>query len=467
MNSLTSSTNDSTLGASFRDPAGFIYRDKNGIIKRQINQVGKDDYKQFMDAGLYDELVKKGYLVKHKETKDAIQTNAYVVIQPELIPVISYPFEWSFSQLKDAALLTLKIQKIALQHGMILKDASAYNIQFKDGKPIFIDTLSFEKYVEGNPWQAYRQYCQHFLAPLVLMSSVDLDMSQLLVTNIDGVPLELASKLLPRRTKLRPGIAMHIVMHGRAQKAKATEHKKVSKKVPKTSLLGILDSLNRTTKKLKHKKSSTEWGDYYNITNYTKKATDNKHKLVTKFATSIKAKTAVDIGGNDGTYSRVLTKLGIETICTDIDPIAVESNYLTLKKRKENLMLPLVVNLVNPGGAIGWANDERESISDRINVDLVMALAIIHHLAISNNLPFKKIAEYLSRFGSYLIIEFVPKGDSQVNKLLSTREDIFPEYDERHLKSEFGAYYKLIKEEKIAGTKRTLYLFKVKNGKTK
>src|SRR6056300_868464 len=183
------------LNASFRDPAGFIFRDENGTILRQVNQDGKSDYDTLMDSGLYEVLSNKGFLISHEEVENK-NSEAYKTIKPDLLPFISYPYEWTFSQLKDAALLTLYTQKAAIAKDVCLKDASAYNVQFVNGKPVFIDTLSFEKYVEGEPWVAYKQFCQHFLAPLALAAYKDVRCLQLLKNYIDGIPLDLASSLL-------------------------------------------------------------------------------------------------------------------------------------------------------------------------------------------------------------------------------------------------------------------------------
>src|SRR5574338_267074 len=191
--------------SSFRDPSGYVYKDASGNVMRYVSKEYADDYNFLMQSGLYNELVDAGLLIPHKEvTPKAIDANRHKLLQPEQIPFMSYPYEWSFSQLKDAALATIKTQQAALKHGMVLKDASAYNIQFYKGKPVLIDTLSFERYKTDEPWIAYRQFCQHFLAPLALAAYVDIRLLKLLRDYIDGVPLDLASELLPARTKFKP-----------------------------------------------------------------------------------------------------------------------------------------------------------------------------------------------------------------------------------------------------------------------
>ncbi len=460
--------NNPKLPASFRDPSGFLFF-QNKKLYRQVNQVYQENYDRLMESGLYDHLVKRDKMIPHSEVKLAPPEpeTAYKVIQPEELGFISYPYEWSFSQLKDAALLTLEIQKRALKHGMSLKDSSAFNIQFRldDASPVLIDTLSFEIFQEGAPWVAYRQYCQHFLAPLTLMVYNDVRLSQLLRVYIDGVPLDLASGLLPRRTRFNFGLLSHIHMHATAQKRYAAEDvSKVAqtRTMSKTSLLGLIDSLERTTEKLELDFSGTEWGEYYEDTNYTPKAANHKKELVTNYISQAKPKTAWDLGGNVGVFSRLSSEKGIPTICFDIDTDAVEKNYREIKANKETHLLPLALDLTNPSPDIGWGNQERRSLLGRNTPDLIMGLALIHHLSISNNVPLEMVAEYFSSLSPWLILEFVPKGDSQVQRLLATREDIFPNYTAEGLEAAFGQYYKIVAQDDIKESKRRMYLMKRK-----
>ncbi|MBM4387252.1 MAG: SAM-dependent methyltransferase, partial [Deltaproteobacteria bacterium] len=205
--------------ASFRDPSGFVFS-KDGIICRRINRSYKDNYDFLIGSGLYDRLAGDGLLVAHKEVEnvDAESGEAYKIIEPDPIPFISYPYEWCFSQLKHAALLTLKIQRLSMDAGMTLKDCSAYNVQFRRGKPVLIDTLSFERYRDGKPWVGYSQFCRHFLAPLALMSKKDVRLGNLLRIFIDGIPLDFAGGLLPWSTFLSFSILSHVHMQARARK---------------------------------------------------------------------------------------------------------------------------------------------------------------------------------------------------------------------------------------------------------
>lgn len=452
---------ENKIFSSFRDPNGFLFI-KDNTIYRHINNIYKDNYKLLIDSGLYNSLVNEGLLISHKEVsiKYSGLEDHYKTIEPEQLNFISYPYEWCFSQLKRAALATLKIQIKAIEHGMSLKDSSAYNIQFNGSNPLLIDSLSFEKYTEGKPWVAYRQFCQHFLAPLVLMSYKDIRFNQLFRIYIDGIPLDLASSILPMKTYFKFSLVSHIHLHAKSQKY--FENKKantVRSNMSRVSLLGFLDNLYTTIKKLKWKPGGTEWADYYNDTNYTDDSFKHKKQIVNQFLDSINTNYVWDIGANDGAFSRIASNNGIMTISFDIDPAAVEKNYLASIKNNENKILPLLLDLTNPSPAIGWENRERDSLIERGPADTVMALALVHHLAISNNLPFDKIAQFFKNIcEKFLVIEFVPKNDSQVQRLLKTRDDIFPNYSKDTFENVFVKYFEVIKSKKVIESNRILYL---------
>jgi len=448
---MTKSTKNES--GSFRDPSGNIFY-QNGNVYRNINFVYQNDYDLLMDSGLYTKLSSQNLLVKHQEISHS--KNIFKVIKPNIIPFVSYPYEWCFDQLKAAALLTLNIQKIALDYNMSLKDATGFNIQFIGQKPIFIDTLSFEKYVPGHPWVAYRQFCQHFLAPLTLMSYTDIQLNKLLLSFLDGIPLNLTTNLLPILAKIKPGIFAHIVLNATSQQVLSTTSENKNKyKVSKLGLMGIIDSLISTVSRLQPKKYKSTWGEYYSNTNYQTKSFIAKKQLVLKLLKNLSAKSILDLGSNNGLFSEVVSKTGAYVISADYDQNAVQDCFIHIKKDN---VLPLVIDFLNPSPSLGWANAERKSFWDRLNIDVIMMLATIHHLAIANNLPFAKIASTISAKCKYLIIEFVGKDDSQVKILLSQREDIFINYNQSSFESEFSKFFKIIKKENIPHTSRTLYL---------
>src|SRR5512138_2589878 len=459
---MTMTTSSRELKASFRDPSGFLFWDE-GCLYRQVNRAYEADFNLLIESGLYDKLSKAGLLVPHVEAEVASLAPELVfkIIRPERVPFISYPYEWSFGQLKDAALATLSIQRRALKLGMSLKDASAYNIQFVRGKPTLIDTLSFEIYKEGQPWVAYRQFCQHFLAPLALMALKDARLSQLLRVYIDGIPLDLASELLPWKTHLNFGLMTHIHLHASAQKKYAGEKvKSRGGSMSKQAMTGLIESLESTVKKLEWKPGGTEWGNYYDITNYSDAAFEHKKKLVGEWTTRTQSSIVWDLGANNGVFSRVAAEAQAApmVLSWDIDPAAVEQNYRQVKTEKNERVLPLLLDLTNPSPSIGWANRERDSFRERGPVDLALALAVIHHLAISNNVPLPQLADFFAETIKWLVIEFVPKTDSQVQKLLASREDIFPSYTREGFESAFQKRFKIHEAINVNESERVLYL---------
>lgn len=455
--------NPGRIGASFRDPSGFVYA-ADGVIHRQVNRSYRQHYDLLMSSGLYDALVRNGSLIPHQEIDVApLPAEAYRILRPQPIRYISYPYEWCFSQLKDAALLTLDVQLSSLSFGMTLKDASAYNVQFVGSRPVFIDTLSFETYTEGTPWVAYKQFCEHFLAPLALMSHVDTRLGHLLRRYLDGIPLDLASRLLPATSRLRPGLFLHIHAHARSQKRHERDGRTAQRlrlpSVSKNRLIALMENLRGVVRRCRPRHDATEWSDYYQDTSYPAAAMAEKEAavqgMIDTFADS--RDTIHDIGANTGRFSRLLAGAGRYVVSHDIDEGAVERNYLHNRAHSVDGVLPLLLDLTNPSPPIGWALAERASALERLSNDTVVALALVHHLAISNHVPLRQLAEFFAGIASTLIIEFVPKEDSQVQRLLATRTDAFPDYRQDHFETAFSAFFDILAKKALSGMPRTLY----------
>jgi len=454
------------LGASYRDPSGFVYT-RDGTLYRQVNRVFQDRFQAFLTSGLYGELAERRLLIPHREASLglAASPDAVAVLEPERVDFVSYPYEWSFGQLRDAALLTLELQERALARGFTLRDASAYNVQFVGGRPLFIDTLSFEPREEGAPWAGYRQFCEHFLVPLALMSRVDVRVAALLRSHLEGIPLDLGSRLLPRRTWLRPGLLFHVHLHAVLQRRYADRGAGVATRggagkrgVSPTAAAGLVRSLRGFIETLDWSPGGTEWADYTEDNNYSAQAAGSKREAVLGFLRGLGARTAWDLGANTGEYSRAAREVVPSVIAFDLDPAAVERNYRRVKAEKEPGVLPLLLDLTNPSPALGWAHRERLSLEERGPADVLLALAVVHHLAIGHNLPFEQIATFLARLGRNLIVEFVPKSDSQVQRLLRDRPDIFPGYTAEDFEAAFGSRFRIERTVRVADSERTLYL---------
>jgi hypothetical protein len=450
-------------GASFRDPSGFLFS-RDGTLFRQVNQSYRPTFDQLEQSGLSAELVEAGLLIPHvvADVPPAEAETASLVLRPEPVPFISYPYEWSFSQLQDAALTTLDIQQRALARGLSLKDASAYNIQFLRGRPLLIDSLSFEIYREGDPWVAYRQFCQHFLAPLALMSRRDIRLGALLRLYVDGVPLEMAVGLLPWKARLNFGLLTHLYLHATSQRRFAGAEVRAaqgSRRVSRNGFLGLIDNLRRTVAGLRWNPGRTAWAEYETMHNYSPAGLEDKRRLVAQALARARPASVWDLGANTGAFSRLASERGIPTLAFDVDPSAVEANYRAVRANGETTLLPLLIDLTNPSPAQGWHHAERMALVQRGPVDAVMALALVHHLAIGNNVPLPQVAAFFADLGRWVIIEFIPKSDSQVRRMLAAREDIFSEYNIEGFENAFSRDFELRSREPIAESERTLYLW--------
>ena len=460
------------LRASFRDPSGFLFEGDDGQLYRQVNRRYRPDFELLHDSGLYDELSGRGLLVNH-DIADSVQPlndDGFCVIRPRRVRFISYPYEWAFSALKDAALLTLDVQLRALNRDMQLKDASAYNVQFDGCRPVLIDTLSFERLEANRPWKAYGQFCRHFLAPLALMARTHIDCGYLLRDYIDGIPLDVASSMLPLRTRLSLGLQVHLHWHGRMiakhQETQIAQDENKARKgprprevqMPKNRLHAYLENLRSTITSLRSKCGQTEWGDYYEDNSYSPAASREKQELVKRYLQAINPSTVWDLGANTGVFSQIAAELGAFTCAFDIDPACVERAYVDGRKQKKTNFLPLRMDLTNPSPALGWAHQERDSFAQRGPADAAMALALIHHLAISNNVPLPSVAEFFRRLTRSLIIEFVPKQDPQVQRLLQNREDIFEHYTQEQFEKAFKRHFHISESHSVGTDGRRLYL---------
>jgi len=441
--------------SSFRDPSGFVFR-QEGRLYRQVNPCYGLQYERLIQTGLYERLVERGLLIAHKEVRPAPE-GAYKVLEPEPVDFVSYPYEWCLGQLREAALATLEIQQEALYKGMALKDASAFNIQFHKGRPVLIDTLSFELYEEGEPWGAYGQFCRHFVAPLVLMAHADVRLNRLSCLHIDGIPLDLASKLAPWRTRWNVHIASHLLLHANA--AVHPPANAPAKKLSRRGLESILESLRSLIESIPLRERPSVWGRYYEDTNYSEQAMQSKTLLVDRLLEECgpPKRLVWDLGANTGRFSELASRRGWTTVAWDLDATAVERCYQNAKSRGDRHLLPLIQDLTNPSPGIGWANEERDALLARGPADIALALALVHHLAIGNNLPFSAIADFLSRACHKLIIEFVPKEDSQVQRMLASRRDIFDAYNQQEFEKALEGPFRIEARIPIEGSSRVLY----------
>ena len=447
--------------ASFRDPNGYIFTDKNGLC-RCINPVYFPHFDQFEKSGLYKKLVDQKLLIPHELLN---RDDKKIIIKPELIPFITYPSEWSFEALKQAALLHLKINILSLEHDMILKDASSYNVQFLGSNPIFIDTLSFEKYIDGKPWYAFGQFCRHFICPLLLIKYCSYEFHKTLINFIDGIPLAFTSSLLPLKTHFSPFIKSNIHIHSKQiSRHQGIEETKKEVYLSKKSLMNIFLYMQDYLEKLRCPNYQTEWGDYH--TGYESEYFKNKFDIVSDWVESNNFKKIWDLAGNNGHLCRYISNNKSMLISSDIDYACVNECFKESQKANKDHIWSVLLDITNPTPAFGFENQERASFLERIhnlNLDCTLILAFIHHLCISNNCSYEKAAKMFAGFSKYLIIEFIDRGDDRLQMLLDNmrgNKSLFDFYCRENFEKIFSQFFTIIEQKQTKRPYRNLYLMK-------
>jgi hypothetical protein len=464
--------------ASFRDPAGFIF-ERDGQLFRAVHPDAAADIDALFSNGLYDELVATGLLVPHRRIEDAqgLLPAGWQLLAPERLPVISYACEWTDGQLLSAALLTLELQRRALGRGLTLKDASSFNVQFVGAKPVFIDILSFTRSRGERAWVAYRQFCEHFLAPLALRRHAP-GTGALGVTGLAGWPLSLASKLLPASTWLRPGLALHIHLHARS--AASNDRTPTRPPVQDGSkgpggvrpasdfLLQLANSLESAVRGLRPPSRESPWSDYRQSNTYSTQAAGEKLRFVRDAVQRSAPARALDLGANDGFYALELAAMGVACTAVEMDGACAEAVYASsLASPSARLLNTVRVDLSNPTPSHGWAHEERASFESRLRCDLTLSLALVHHLSITHQVPFEAIAAFLDRLAPQAVVEYVPIDDPMVQQLLSARAGLTDNYletlSERAFVSSFETVFDcLARSEPLAGG-RVLFHFRRKD----
>lgn len=448
------------LPGSFRDPAAFVFR-RDGVLHRQLQAQYLPHYRAFMDSGLYDALREENLIIPHTEVRAPLAggaAEAGATLRPELIPFVSLPHEWPFTALKQAALLTLRIMEMAIPRGLILKDASARNVQFIGTNPIFIDTSSFELYERG-PWRAYQQYCEHFLAPLALMSFCSPLFNQLQRSCPDGIPLHVAARALPLRARLRPRLLLHLFAHaafiGRSR-GKGPQCPPPANELDARKLLALVGSLRRTIESLPPPRGQGAWSGYRGQDTYG----DDDFAAKKEAVKTILAETAPahvwDIGANDGAFAAIAAASGAYTIAWESDFAALERCFLHAAPSRR--VLPLFFDFNNPSSGSGLMGEEFPSVFDRQKPSLVMLLGIVHHLCITQNIPLPLIADFCRKTGArWVLAEWIEPTDPKAKGLLQHKTSRHP-YDQAAFMDAFAPSFRQEKTHGISPT-RSLFLF--------
>lgn len=455
-------------GGSFRDPSGYVFVD-DGRVYRTVNKCAVDDYIASRDSATVTRLVETGLLIASEEVAPSairdVEPNAEYLLEHPVVPFISYPYEWPFSALKDAALAHLDIHTALLKDNLTLSDASAYNMQFMHGRPIFIDRLSINRYEDGAFWTGHRQFCEQFANPLLLYSKLGVAYQPWFRGAQEGISSIDLARLIKWRHLFSPSVLTHVYLQAKLQSAslgKSTDEliTAATKKLPKRSFQLMLESLKSWISGLQPFKSGySDWGDYSDTNTYDSREARRKAEFVARFCQETKADTLWDLGCNTGEYSEVA--LDSETafvVGFDFDDQALEKAYARLSKQGRNF-LALKMDACNPSPSQGWCEAERKGFHDRAGADAIIALAFEHHIAIGKNVGLDETIRWLTSLAPVGVIEFVPGEDPTVQRMLALRKNIFDDYSKSAFESRLAACGRIVASDVISATGRTLYWY--------
>ena len=451
---------------SFRDPdARVAYL--NDSVYRIVYPNGFKKF-DFIKKILQNKSIAE-YLIDTKEVDQEelrlleLENNKNVrVFKHKKIDYISYPYEWSFYRLKDAALHHLNLHINLLKNNATLIDAYSYNVQFNNYSPIFIDLMSIKEYSEGEFWTGHKQFCESFLNPLVLKSKLGINYNNWFKGNLEGIDTSELSKLLKFKHMLSWNIFYNIfLLNYFEKKYKKNEDLKITKnkKLKKSYYLSILTNLVNFIDGLKPKKETSVWGEYSRDNTYNEEEKKNKYEFISNYFNKNKSNRVLDLGCNNGEYSKLAIQSGCKSVVgLDYDLNAIDEAYLISKKERLNF-LPLYFDVSNPSSDIGWYQKERKGFKKRLNFDFVLALAFEHHLAIAKNIPLEDVINWITSLAPKGIIEFVPKNDVTIQSMLRLKGDIFPNYNLENFKNFLSKKTKITSEKIVSKSGRTLFSF--------
>tara|TARA_B100000123_G_C25716406_1_gene422357 strand:- start:71 stop:1462 length:1392 start_codon:yes stop_codon:yes gene_type:complete len=449
---------------SFRDPSNRIF-ESEGKIYRAIFNSGKSDYINIQQSGIIQKLINKNYLIdtdeldrgnklySHEELK-----NVYIILKHKKIPFISYPYEWCFEQLKKAAIFHLDLQLYLLENNFNLKDSSAFNIQFIGGEPIFIDFFSLQKYNDGDYWIGYKQFCENFLNPLYLSFKKNVQFNHIIRSNLEGISSTTLNNLLSFKDKLSLNVFSHIVLQSRYEKKVLLDEKssikkfKKLKKLPKKNLISMITIIKNWIKKFNIQNKKSTWSDYSVINTYKDFEKKKKIDIVKKFTNKIKPNLLVDLGCNTGDYSIAALENGANYVVGfDFDIESLNKSY----DRSPNF-LPLWFDAANPSPDQGFMQKERDGFERRVKSDALISLAFIHHLVIAKNISVKMFVEWISKISQFGLLEFVPKNDETIQKMLISKRDIYKDYNIDNLIKYLEYDFKIVSIDQVSESGRKI-----------
>jgi hypothetical protein len=403
------SQRDATLSGlepgSFRDPDSRIFT-TDGRVFRLLSEQGRADWQALAASPLFAELQREGKLVGTRqadgvaEVPAALHGEVAAVLEHDVVPVVSYPYEWTFGMLRDAALLQLELVRRSIETGLILKDSSPYNVQFRGARPVFVDVGSFERLREGEPWAGYRQFCMLFLYPLLLQAWKDVPFQPWLRGRIDGISPQECRNLLSLRDRFRRGSLTHVFLHARLERRYENRDVDVKGELKKAGfrkelIVANVKGLERLVSRLQWRPGGSAWSGYGPTTTYTDEDAERKAQFVAEAVAAERPRLVWDLGCNDGRHARIAAETAEEVVAIDGDAVVVDRLYEGLKRESNEKILPLTTNLADPSPGLGWRGLERRPLAARGTPDLALCLALVHHLSIGGNVPVAQLVDWL------------------------------------------------------------------------
>ena len=484
----TSASPSALEPGSFRDPESRVFYAGDRVY-RVLSADGLDDFRALAGTALFEraladgrlvgtELVEDGSALPRLGTEDGsalpglLTKKAAGVLRHELVPFVSYPYEWPFSMLKDAALLQLDLLLAALDEDLVLKDSSPYNVQFRGARATFVDVGSFERLREGEPWIGYRQFCMLFLYPPLLQALKGVRFQPWLRGSIDGItPAEMRG-MLSLRDSLRRGVFSNVFLHARLERRYADRGREVKQDIRKAGfkkelIVANAQRMRKLVRRLDWSPPKGVWVSYGERNSYTDQDAARKDEFVREVTASGPWGLVWDIGCNNGRYSRIAAEGARTVVAVDADQGPVELLYRSLRDEGNERILPLTMNLADPSPALGWRGLERKAMADRGSPDLVLALALVHHVAITANVPVREFVEWLASLGASLVVEFPTREDPMVQKLLGPkREGLHPDYERGFFEGCLTEAFDVERAERLGSGTRILYFARPKGSGT-
>jgi SAM-dependent methyltransferase len=462
---------------SFRDPDSAVFRDGDKVL-RGLSGEAADDWDRLAATAFFPRLVEAGKVVGTTPySGDAPPSPRGApwakVLEHERIPVVSYPYEWPFAMLRAAAEVHLEVLAAALDEGLSLKDGTAYNVQFVGSRPTFIDVGSFEP--SSGPWPGYRQFCQTMLFPLMVQAHLGVPYHAMLRGSVDGVSASDVTGMFSGLRRFRKGVLRNVTLHSVLERRVTTASETVKAdleasgyttdlaKVVTRKLLKLVSGLEVAKRGSASDRDHSVWSDYRDTCSYSDDDAKAKLAFVRTALAEGDHRVVLDLGANDGEYSYIAAEVAEQVVAVDGDEKVIDLLYRRLRSEGNETILPLVMNLVDPSGGIGWRNRERAPFVDRVRPDVTMALALVHHLSIAANVPLPEVVAWLASFGGRVVVEFPHTDDVQVKRLLANKPaGLFDDYQRDRFEALLVEQFLVHRQETLPGGTRTIYLVEPK-----